>query len=238
MAQTNIQILSTRPLNKEIILEAKEKNINIDVESFISIEFIQNSALSQKIKNISTENIIAVFTSMNAVDAVKKITTAINWRIYSIGNTTEKLINNTFGKERLKATANNAYDLAQEIIMKEESGQTVHFFCSDLRRNELPAELVRADFEVAEHTVYKTILTSKPLKKKYDAILFYSPSAVKSYFELNEAHEGQIFFAIGKTTAEAIKQNTLETVITADKPGKTELAELMLNYFQNKPLTK
>jgi uroporphyrinogen-III synthase len=194
MAQTEIQILSTRPLNEEIILEAKEKNISIDVESFISIEFVQNPSLSQQIKEISKENIVAVFTSMNAVEAVKKITTAVNWRIYSIGNTTQELISNAFGAEKLKATANNAYDLAQEIISKEQSEQTVHFFCSDLRRNELPAELVRADFEVAEHTVYKTILTSKLLKKKYDAVLFYSPSAVKSYFELNESHEGQIFF--------------------------------------------
>jgi uroporphyrinogen-III synthase len=45
-------------------------------------------------------------------------------------------------------------------------------------------------------------------------------------------------FAIGKTTADAIKQNTLETVITADKPGKNELAELALNYYETNTQTK
>lgn len=236
MAPTDIHILSTRPLDEDVILHAKEKNVCIDIESFIAIEFVKNDSLTKEIQDISGEDIIAVFTSMNAVDAVKKITKKVNWRIYSIGNTTQELITTIFGKEKLKATANNAFDLAREIVSKEQCGQTVHFFCSDLRRNELPAELVRADFEVIEHTVYKITLTSKKLNKKYDGVLFYSPSAVKSYFELNEAEEGQTFFAIGKTTADAIKQNTLETVITANKPGKTELAELMLNYYKNKPL--
>jgi uroporphyrinogen-III synthase len=42
-----------------------------------------------------------------------------------------------------------------------------------------------------------------------------------------------MLFAIGKTTAAAIKKHTAASVIISDRPGKENLVEKVINYFVN-----
>ncbi|MBS1975620.1 MAG: uroporphyrinogen-III synthase, partial [Bacteroidetes bacterium] len=69
----------------------------------------------------------------------------------------------------------------------------------------------------------------------YDAILFYSPSAVNSFFEKNNPGPQTILFAIGNTTTKEIKKYTNNKIVVADKPSKKLLAEQAINYFINCP---
>ena len=54
-----------------MVSEAAQNNIIIDEISFIRTEEIMNAQLQKKLENF-TQNITAVFTSMNAVEAVAK----------------------------------------------------------------------------------------------------------------------------------------------------------------------
>jgi uroporphyrinogen-III synthase len=228
MQKNRLNILSTRPLNKEIIDEAAQQNIFIDCVSFIETQPIQNSGLKEKIQKLSAKKITVVFTSMNAVEAVKNyLSKKPEWDIFSLGQTTKKLIADFFDEENIIATANDASALADTIIDKKI--KEVVFFCGDQRRDELPVKLKAKNINVEEVIVYST--TVEKVSKRYDVILFFSPSGVESFFSANEVDSNTILFAIGNTTAETINQKVHNKIIIAERPGKEALVKKMLDYF-------
>ncbi|CAN5164087.1 uroporphyrinogen-III synthase [soil metagenome] len=234
MQKIKKHLLCTRPVSDAVIKQAASLDIEIDVISFISTESLLNSEIVNLIKAFYSKKISVVFTSMNAVEQVAScITGKPDWKIYCIGGTGEKLVNDVFGVSAIAATANNAAQLA-EIIIADKTDKVV-FFCGNIRREELPQKLRNAKIDVEEVVVYKTIETPVQIKKDYDGILFFSPSAVKSFFNSNTIKKEPPLFAIGSTTAAAIKEYTAEKILTADKPGKDDLVRFALNYLNSSP---
>lgn len=231
MQKNKVNILSTRPVGKALIQEAALHDIIIDEISFIKTEEIIDSSIAKKIEHLSHENINAVFTSMSAVDAVRKfIPSKPSWKIFCIGNTTKKLVKKIFGEENIAGSGDNALNLAENIISNSKI-KKVYFFCGDQRRDELPGMLKDNNVGIEEIIVYKTIETPQLISKKYDGILFFSPSAVQSFFLKNSISPGTKVFAIGSTTATALKLFTQQHVITADMPGIKNLLCQAINYF-------
>ncbi|MES1219563.1 MAG: uroporphyrinogen-III synthase, partial [Bacteroidota bacterium] len=214
MLENKVQILCTRPVNESLVREALRKNIVVDIVPFIETEPIQSVDVQQEIELAYVQSTTVIFTSMNAVEAVAAEAEGQNpdWNIYCIGNTTKQLIIEYFGEEKRLGTANSAAELA-ELIVEENSSDEVLFFCGDQRRDELPAILRANDIDVTEIVVYHTIPVPRKVTKKYNGILFFSPSAVDSFFKMNKAGEQTILFAIGNTTSNAIKKYTDNKII-------------------------
>ena len=135
-----------------------------------------------------------------------------------------------FGGESIIATADDANHLADAII--EKGVKEIVFFCGTDRRNELPEKLKAANIKVNEIVVYRTVLTAKNISKHYDGIMFFSPSAVRSFFSANKVSDDAVVFAIGNTTADTVKQFVQNKIIVADRPGKEALVEQMIAYFR------
>lgn len=234
MQQNNITILSTRPLPATVIRMARQQGIDIDVKSFIETETIQSVEVQQEIAQAMLRSAVVVFTSMNAVEAVASFITdeMADWNIYCMGQTTQELVKKYFGEDSIAGTAGNAAELASLVL---ENGFTseVMFFCGDQRRDELPSILRSNDIEVNEITVYNTIATPYAVSRQYNGVLFYSPSAVDSFFSKNKPGKETHFFAIGSTTAGAIKKHSSNNIIISDKPGKENLVAKAINYFVN-----
>lgn len=232
MQQTNINILSTRPLDKALVADAKNNGIIIDEVSFIETKPVQSVELQQEIEQTLLQLATVVFTSMNAVDAVVTIKDEQqpNWKIYCIGNTTRQLVKNYFGEESIAGTANSAAELAERIVEEANTVKLI-FFCGDQRRAELPDILRQNQIEVTEIIVYQTIPLPQKIKKEYNGILFFSPSAVESFFSSNKIDNQTILFAIGDTTASEIKKHTKNQILISDEPGKEKLVLKMIEYF-------
>ena len=232
MQPGNIEILCTRPLPETLIEEALQSGIEIEVLPFIETESILSVEVQQEIELASVETATVVFTSMNAVDAVTIFLDGHqpDWSIYSIGTATARLIKEYFGEERIAGTANDAAALA-ELIAEDRFTDEVIFFCGDQRRDELPDILRQHDIEVNEIVVYQTIEVQHKVKKEYHGILFFSPSAVRSFFKPNKINEKTILFAIGNTTANEIKKFSKNKIIISDEPGKENLVQKMIEYF-------
>jgi len=233
LTQNKITILSTRPIDDELINEAAKQNINIEVFSFIATEPIDDLDTYNEIEIALTETATIVFTSMNAVDAVASHLNEFgpDWKIYCIGNATRKLVAEHFGDNSIAGTANDATELAQKII--DDDIDDVIFFCGDKRRDELPALLRDKEIEVTEIEVYETKFIRHKIHKTYDGILFFSPSAVESFFSNNKLQERTILFAIGNTTANEIKKYSSNKIVIGDEPGKRNLVEKAINFFNN-----
>jgi uroporphyrinogen-III synthase len=231
MQPNKIHILSTRPVGEALVKAAIQNDMVIDEASFIKIEEIENAEIEEKIGELSHQNITAIFTSKNAVNVVKKfIPTKTPWKIFCIDNATKNAVSKVFDEENIIGTAFYGSQLAEKII-ENTSIKKVVFFCGDQRRDELPQKLKSNGIEIEEIVVYKTIETSQALSKQYDGILFFSPSTVQSFFSKNSIHPKTQIFAIGTTTANAVKSFTQQPVIIAETPGKENLVNLAIKHF-------
>jgi len=237
MQQNKIKILSTRPLQQAIIDKAAAKNIYIETISFIETEKVLDDIIQKNITMLLSEKLIAVFTSMNAVEAVVVHLNDAkpDWKIFCIGSTTKNLVKEYFGENSIAGTADSASALADVIIANEDIS-SVTFFCGNQRREELPERLSQHGIELNEFVVYKTIPSSHQTSSEYDAIIFYSPSAVNSFFLTNKINQHTILFAIGNTTANEIKKHSNNKVIIAEEASKELLVDQAINYFELNPI--
>ena len=232
MASDKKYLLSTRPLPKAVIEEAAGRNVVIEEFSFIDTRPVQDEGVIEKVKSLAAQKHTVVFTSMNAVEAVaSQVDKVPNWQIYSIGNTTRKLIEEKWGVERIAGTAENAQRLGERLV--DDGIKDVVFFCGNIRRDELPNKIRSEGGKVEEVVVYETEDKPVTLQKEYDGILFFSPSAVHSFYSQNKPGNKTVLFAIGKTTAEAIRQYRSHKLVVANKTDKVDLAQEAINYLTN-----
>ena len=232
MQNNNINILCTRPVENALLKAAALQGVKITTYAFIETSPVDDSTTKAAIQTVGLQDTTIVFTSMNAVEAVAELINSkqANWNIYCIGTTTNRLVKKYFGAERILGTANSAGELALSIINSKKINKLT-FFCGDQRREELPEILRNNDIEVNEITVYKTTAIGHQINEKFDGILFFSPSAVKSFFTTNKIPVTTILFAIGKTTANEIQLFSTNKIIVSEVPGKENLVKLMMTFF-------
>lgn len=230
--QTNAHILSTIELPQSVLDKAAANGLSIDVVPFIETQALPVQTLKTSIGDLSEKHTTAVFTSAKAVEAIAQVINQneLSWDIYCIDGNTKQAVKKHFSYSSIKATAPNAAALAAEIL-NHAPATGITFFCGNLRRDDLADILKQAGIAIHEITVYETVILKKQLDKAYNAILFASPSAVEGYFSVNSLPASTTCFAIGNTTAEAIKKYTDNNIIVAAKADKEELAMLAINYF-------
>jgi uroporphyrinogen-III synthase len=230
--ENKIEILCTRPVDKSALDLCTANNISLDVLSFITTAPIETVEVQQEIENALILSTVVVFTSTNAVEAVAKFLfdAQPDWRIFCIGNTTMQLVKKYFGEEKIAGFASSAVELA-ELIIEDDEIETAIFFCGDKRRDELPEILSGNNIDVQEIIVYETLPVHHKIEKEYLGILFFSPSAVESFFALNKLNEKTILFAIGSTTASTIQKFCANKIKISEEAGKQNLVEKMVAYF-------
>lgn len=216
MSKPIAYVLCTRELSPALVEAAAVKGVVIDSLSFIAIEPLRSFEVPGAAE-------VVIFTSVNAVEAVEGVEGG-SWKIFCIEGATRRKAAERFGEAAIVATAGSAAELAEAII-REGWVKAAWFFCGDLRREELPARLKEAGLEVHEVVVYRTRLTPRKIGREYDGIVFFSPSAVESFFSVNRLPAQTELFAIGGTTAAAIRQYSDKEVTTSERPE----AELLIN---------
>lgn len=232
MKKTKLKIVSTKSLSKEVIEKALMNDIVVDELPFITTAPINTDELKKTLKGFLQQNITAVFTSKNAAHAFDQIANSeVPWKIFCIGQSTKKFVSKIFGEEKISGTADSASELS-DVILQDKEIKKVIFFCGKQRREELPQKLKAEEIEVEEIVVYETFETPQKLSRKiYDGILFFSPSAVNSFFSLNKINEQTQIFAIGKTTADAIHKHIKKEIIIAETPSEENVVEQIILHF-------
>ncbi|MGM5469231.1 hydroxymethylbilane synthase [Flavobacteriaceae bacterium LMO-SS05] len=196
------QIYSTKTLT-EAQRQVFKDTIVVDDSDFIKISTnrIPLTLLKSKIENV-------IITSQNAVESI--ITNCpkedLQFKnIYCVGRRTKKLIESKIGK--VKHSENSAEKLANYLV-EFIDGTEVTYFCSAIRLDELPTILEKNHIKVNEIEAYETVLDPVKVDTKIEGVMFYSPSTVQSYIQLNKADK--IAYCIGKTTATEAKMHFKE----------------------------
>jgi len=199
-------VLSTKKLSqsqKQLLLNAGIGLVEYDA---IQIESIDFKTGTQTFQN-------AVITSKNTAKAILKKDLTIG-NCFCVGEKTANFLEeNNFN---IAEIADYGLDLAQ-IIAGKYPKENFTFFCGNERRDELPAILTENNVNFDEIEVYKTSLNPKQFERKFEGILFFSPSGVKSFVSKNKLDKS-IAFCIGSTTASEAKKHTSKIVI-ANKPS-------------------
>ena len=235
MRERRYTILSTAALPFERIGHIPN-SVDIRVLPFTEIIPRIDKSIKPQIETLSANNITAVFTSAHAVNFVSDLLPQKpNWKIYSIGNETRAAVSNRFGNNCIVSFANNALDLSKCMIADEVKEAV--FFCGAQRMDILPDELKKHGIELTEVIVYDTRLTPRQIADQPDAILFFSPTAVRSFFSINKLSPETAVFVMGKTTAAALNPFKTGPVIISPEPDKAFVFKMATEYAAAHPLT-
>jgi uroporphyrinogen-III synthase len=235
------KVLSTKTLEPSLVEQAKQSDIEIIEQEFISVKPIWTqetlNAILELIKG--GKNYIAL-TSVNAVDVLSNYLAvhngySVDWKIFCLsGKTKQAIQNGKFLGKNIIGEAKDAPGLAKKIV--ELGVDEIIFFCSNKRRDELPTILKDANIKVQDVVLYETLETPVVVENKFNAILFFSPSAVNSFFQKNLLNDQTVLFAIGNTTANEIKNFSKNKLIVSDYPDRENLLKEMITYFQDNPI--
>ena len=222
-----MKLLSTKIISNKFKDLLIKNNYQIDQKSFIKIlpfKCLINISVS---KNI-------IFTSKNAVNIIlnnsKIKKNLIDKNIFCVGESTAKLIINN--NLNLIKSEQNSKKLSEYIVANfKNSKDSFTYFSGKKRLLELEKTLNENNIKMIVYEVYDTILTPKKIKDHYDGIIFYSPSAVKSFFKGNNSFKNTYGFCIGNTTAKELK-NFSESFSISKSNSEENMLVSINKYFK------
>ncbi|RYY52588.1 MAG: uroporphyrinogen-III synthase [Chitinophagaceae bacterium] len=228
----NITILSTRELDEAQAIRLREKGFRFDQVPFIEMKPRTGEGLRNELKALTGKPLLAVFTSRVGVAAVTGLLDSVpgQWQVACMGGATRTNAESFFGSETVVLESGSAKELGEKL-QAMDSPLPVVFFAGNRRLDELPALLQSHPAGFSEVTVYDTNETPVKLQQPYDGILFFSPSAAQSFFSVNEAAADTVLFAIGDTTAAAIRQLSANKIITSPFHSPAKMIEAVLGHF-------
>jgi uroporphyrinogen-III synthase len=233
---TSRNVLSTKKLEPLLIEKAKENGIEITEAQMIQVVPVGQEEWQYDVFQLFTDkNRTVVFTSSNAVTTFGRFLAGRSDSVFSdlaifcLSGKTLKEVELQKIPGRILGTAADAKQLAEKIT--ESGTREVVFFCGDRRRDELPSLLAASGIKVHEVVLYQTLETPVVVREGYDAVLFFSPSAVRSFFSANTLPENVICFAVGGTTARTVGEFGSYTVVTSASSSQEKMMETVFDYF-------
>ena len=211
------KLLSTKLLSSENHKKIRDSSIKFSDYNAIQIEKI-NFNINERIEN-------AIFTSKNSVEAIVNKKLKIK-NCYCVGDKTKSLL--LKNGQKVVKSEENSQKLA-DFIVKSLKNDVFVFFCGNMKRDELPEILTKNHVKFSLVEVYKTSLIYKKINEAFNGILFFSPSAVRSYCYYNKI-EDEILFTIGQTTTNEAKTFS-NKIITSDINSIDQVVDNAIKYF-------
>lgn len=225
-----MNILFTKNIDSELLSKEFENDILVECVEVIKIENLQIEAFDLK-------NYSLIFTSSNGVKSFfenqfkpnEDFATKNYNKIYCVGEKTKReLRKNGFGTFKV---LKNAETLSKFIIDYCQQEKFIHF-CGNLAIDVLDKKLPLQNISYKKVTVYKTEQLNPTIPEKYHAIVFFSPSGVRS-FAKNNSLENKVLFSIGETTSKELRQHTKSEIVTSQKNTLSNLLLVIRDYLKN-----
>lgn len=172
-----------------------------------------------------------IFTSKKAVKAVSPVINDFELpkHIFSVGSkTAEKL-----EEIGVKVSIPEEYNARALAAMMQELDLTkVVHFCGNLKAEDLQ-KLLGKQVKLISVEVYQTKLTNHKMEDldNFDAVVFMSPSAVKSFSHQNSKTENVQVFCIGPTTQAAAIEAGIEDTLIPEYSTLDSLMESIQTYY-------
>ena len=220
-----IKVLFLKNLDQNYLSEKLGNNILVE-----TIEVIKTESFS--VKQFDLKNYSLIFSSVNAVESFFENGFKINEnflnpnrfnKVYAVGLKT-KLALRKQGFGTFKVTKHSS-DLADFIIENSHKERFIHF-CGNLALDILDQKLPLQNISYKKVIVYKTNLLYPEISENYDAVVFFSPSGVRSFAKFNSLEKIKIF-SIGQTTEKELKKFTQNRIFTSKESNLEDLISIV-----------
>jgi uroporphyrinogen-III synthase len=238
MRQDKRNILVTRPLSAQQFEYARILGLEPIIEPALQFNFPDywDSVLKVINENLKSD---WVFTSANGVKALEELMNAglqvrPEVQLFAVGSKTRDALQELGLDAKIPRTQDGKH--LAELIIQEGKSNSVIYFHGNLSRDEMTDRLQDDGIEVIELEVYETIINPVEMpNKSVSGILFYSPSAVEGFAQ-GTGFDGELppLFAIGPTTAKALKEHSDQHVEIAKQPDTEVLLRTTADYIFNK----
>ena len=129
-------------------------------------------------------------------------------KIYCVGENTKSLIER-YG-QKVNKMCHNSSELSNHIL-KHSSKEKFLFCRGNIQNHSFTNFFKQKNIDLNELVVYMNKSNSKKFKEKFEAIMFFSPSGIKSFLEKNSLGNS-ICVCIGQTTAEFAEKHTSKVI--------------------------
>ena len=221
-----MKILFTKLIDKEKISKKLGDGFEIDFVEVIKPDVIRT-------KPFGLRNNSLIFTSPNGVTAFfengfsanENFTSPKNYnKIYVVGSQTKRELRKYhLGTFKLCKNANELSCFISENSVNE----TFIHFCANIAVSILDKKLPLQNISYKKVPIYNTQLLYPKIDEKYQAIVFFSPSGVRSFAKFNDFGDATLF-SIGKTTSAELEKLTQKKIITSSKNNLSDILNLIL----------
>lgn len=230
---TNVPlVLSTKPLGPEARQAAATLGLGYAELGLMTFRYEQILLKEEWF----LENILWIFTSVNAVKAMFQNGAVAEPFAYAVvGQKTAEAIALHWHKPPVVPPAPNALELAKTLVGLHEHFPIAKaiFFCGNLRLNHLPDQLQAAHISLEEVVCYHTNILKNVAIPAADAILFFSPSNVAAYLA-NHGSKNILSIAIGPSTHKALMANGFSKVLVSSNPNWPQMLAMAAAHLPHK----
>lgn len=202
------------------------------IHPLIQINVFSGDEIIPKIKNAPKPDAL-IFTSKNGALSFLKTDLStekdfLNIPFFCLGDATAE----PFQKAGCSAHISDVptgEGLAEFVAKSLPSGATIWHFCSTIKRPETGNTLTRLGYHYIPIESYETVAIPEigfP-DTPYDAVAFYSPSAVLAFVQLGKNDDSIPKLAIGNTTASELRANKILPVYVAEEASTEGILALL-----------
>lgn len=219
---------------------AKKFNVNIHFRKFFLIEGLTAKEFRQERINILDYSAV-IFTSRNAVDHYfrmckeMRIEVPESMKYFTISESTAYYLQKyvQFRKRKIFHSKENFSNLMEHI--KKHRTEKFLLPCSDIHKLEIPKMLDEHKIIYKKAIIYRTLASdlSDIDIRKYDMLVFFSPSGIKSLLKNFPDFQQQdtIIAAFGSATAKAVKDAGLNLNLEAPTPSAPSMTMAMEHFL-------
>jgi len=221
---------------------AKKHNLKIDYFKFIKIEGISAREF-RKDKVYIQDHSAIIFTSRNAVDHFFRIAEEMRVEVpdtmkyfcvsESVAFYLQKYVQ--YRKRKIFHGQHSFSDLMD--VIKKHKNETYLLPCSDIHKADIPCQLEGNNINYHKAILYRTVASdlSDLDLKKYDLMVFFSPSGVASlYKNFPDFEQGNtLIAAFGPTTTKAVEEAGMTLNINAPTKTAPSMSMAIDEYLKN-----
>ena len=221
---------------------AEKNNVKIDFRPFIQVEGVSAKEFRQTRIQI-LDHTAVIFTSRTAIDHFFKISQEMrvtipdSMKYFCVSEATafylQKYI--VYRKRKIFYADGRFSDLIN--VMKKHKDEKFIVPLSDIHKQEIPMLLNKEGYKYTKAILYRTVSSDlSDLKDiKYDVLVFFSPSGIKSLFQnFPDFQQNNTKIAcFGPTTATAVREAGLRLDIEAPTAQAPSMTMALEQYIKN-----
>jgi len=220
---------------------AERYNLKIDFRSFIHVEGVPVQEFRQSKIDLSKFTAI-IFTSRTAIDHYFRIAEEMRFTVpddmkyFCVSESTAFYLQKYIVYRKRKVFyGKGPFDDLVKLLVKYKS-ENFLIPLSDIHKQNIPKKLDEAKIKYTKAIMYQTVLSdlSDLADIKYDVLVFFSPSGIKSLmknfsdFEQNDT----LIAAFGPSTAKAVEEVNLRLDIKAPHPKAPSMTMALEQYIK------